>query len=205
MTFSRLILSTASIAAAVAFAPAFAQQHEVGHWFGAPADPSAATQAFFASGVLTVTGNGSGDDAKSLNGFVPRFPAGGRADAVPTTPLDDLRLETRNARQAKENKYYDITLKNANVAAAGGRDMTLKGQNILKNAQAGRPVTGTGGGDSSVWVRMAQPHTTTSVMPPRLGWGRWEVQPGRAPKTAPPAAGMRPGPMPGGHEAPTRR
>jgi hypothetical protein len=206
MTFSRLILSTASIGAAVACAPAFAQQHEVGHWFGAPADPSAATQAFFASGVLTVTGNVSGDDAKSLNGFVSRFPAGGRADALPTTPLDDPGLQTRNARQeAKENKYYDITLKNANVAAAGGRDLTLKGQNILQNAQEIRPMAKAGSSDSTIWVRTAQPHTTSSVMPTQLGWGVWEVQVGSAPKTALPAAGVRPGPMPGGHGAPIRR
>jgi cell division septation protein DedD len=178
MTFSRLIVSAAGIATAVAFAPAFAQQHEVGHWSSAPGAPSAAVQAMFSFGVLS----------------------------APATPLDDPRLQTPNATQeARETHYYDITLKNANVAAGGDRDMTLKGQNILQNAREIRPVAGVGSSASTTWVRTAQPHTTTSVMPTHRGWGPWEVQLGSAPKTAPPAAGVRQGPMPGGHGAPIRR
>ena len=196
MTFSRSVLLAASIAASAAFAPALAQEHEVGHWLSAPADPSAATQAVFAGGILSVTGPVSSGDAKSFNGYVSRFSAGGRADAFPATPLDDPRLQTRNATQeTRQTHYYDITLKSAHVAAGGDRDMTLKGQNILQNAREIRPVAGVGSSDS----------TSASTLPPRMGWGPWEVQPSRALKTAPPAAGMRPGPMPGGHAAPTRR
>ena len=186
MTFSRLILSTASIAAAVACAPAFGQQHEVGHWFGAPADPSAATQAF--SLPLRRAHRDRQRERRRREsrsyGFVSRFPAGGRADAVPTTPLDDPGLQTRNARQeAKENKYYDIVLKNANVAAAGGRDMTLKGQNILQNARGG-PAGGGHGGRRlhGLGTHGAAAHEPSSVhaVPPRVGTVgsaiRWRAQ-----------------------------
>jgi hypothetical protein len=210
MTFSRLILSAASIAASAAFAPALAQEHEVGHWFSAPGTstaPAMAAQPVFVGGVLVASGDVSGD-GRQFNGFVSRFPAGGR-DALPATPLEDPRLQTPEARQegkGNELNHYAITFANATAAAGGDRDMTLKGQHILQNAREIRPVAGVGSSDSKTWVRTAQPHTSMSapILPPQMGWGRWEVQPGRV-LNAPPAAGMRPGPMPGGHAAPTRR
>ena len=211
MTFSRLILSAASIAASAAFAPALAQEHEVGHWFSAPGTstaPAMAAQPVFVGGVLVASGDVSGD-GRQFNGFVSRFPAGGR-DALPATPLEDPRLQTPEARQegkGDELNHWDIVLTNASAAAGGDRDMTLKGQNILQNAREIRPVAGVGSSGSTTWVRTVQPHTSTSAstLPSQTGWGPWEVQPGRALKTAPPAAGMRPGPMTGGHAAPTRR
>jgi len=210
MTFSRSVLLAASIAASAAFAPALAQEHEVGHWFSAPgasSAPAMAAQPVFVGGVLVASGDVSGD-GRQYNGYVSRFSAGGRAHAVPAILLDDLPLQTRNATQeTRQTHYYDITLKNVHVAAGGDRDMTLKGQNILQNAREIRPVAGVGSSDSTTWARTVQPHTSTSAstLPPQMGWGPWELQPGRGLKTAPPAAGMRPGLMPGGYAAPTRR
>jgi hypothetical protein len=150
-----------------------------------------------------------------FNGFVSRFPAGTRSGEVHATPLEDPRLQVPDGGQ--EGKYDDITLKRGATAASGSGDMTLKGQNILQNALERRPADATGpardkvqrpslppagAGGSAPWVRVAQPHTTGSVVPPRVGW---EVHVGSAPKTALPAVGMPPGATPGGHGAPARR
>jgi len=236
MTFSRFVLLTASIAAAVAFAPALAQGHEVGHWWPTPVGVTVHDAAWpsFSGGVSVAAGDVSGDGhvpgtkpsapgtvaplgidahaAKQFNGFVSRFPAGSRSGEVHATPLEDPRLQVRDARQ--EGRHYDVTLKRGTTATPGSGDMTLKGQNILQNAPESRPVDPTGparekvklpslpsagAGGSAHWMRMAQPHTTGSVAPPRVGW---EVPVDSVPKTA---GGVSVGATPSGHAARTRR
>jgi hypothetical protein len=179
MMFSRFVPLAASIAAALAFAPALAQEHEVG-WWHAPAAASPAPSAVdtpvhpsFSGGVFVASGDVNGDgQANRFNGFVSRFPAGGRG-----TPLDDPRLQALDAAEA--GRYSDIALKRGRAAVPDSGEMTLKAQQILQNAH---------GANSTSWVRPAQAHTTGSVMPPRVGR---EARVDSAPKTALPAPTRR--------------
>jgi len=131
--------------------------------------------------ILSISAPSSGH---AVGASEPLTVGGGRTRTVPTTPLDDARLVSRGPVAGASDSTYEVYLP---IKLEDTRVLPVKGPQL-------KAETGAGGGDSSVWVRMAQPHTTTSVMPPRLGW---EVQVDSAAKTAPPAGGMRPGPMPG--------
>ena len=126
--------------------------------------------------ILSISAPSSGH---AVGASEPLTVGGARTRTVPTTPLDDARLVSRGPVAGASDSTYEVYMP---IKLENTRVLPVKGPQL-------KAETGTGGGDSTVWVRMAQPHTTTSVMPPRLGW---EVQVDSAAKTALPGPSQTP-------------